>query len=70
MRRKDGWAAGALAQASIDTATHDLAVRLARRCVAIIEPMLRQEEIGEALVEYYAVIREELAAGQAGARKP
>jgi hypothetical protein len=45
-----------------DPAVHATAIALARRCVAIIEPLLRQEEVGEALREFYLVIRPSLEA--------
>jgi hypothetical protein len=43
-----------------DPATHQLCVRIARRCVAVIEPLLRQEEVREALTEFYRAARTEL----------
>lgn len=46
--------------APCDPAVHALCINLARRCTAIIEPLLRQEEVGECLREMYAAIREEL----------
>jgi hypothetical protein len=46
--------------ASCDPHIHQLAVRLARKCVGIIEPLLRQEVIPEACREFYLVIREGL----------
>ena len=39
---------------------HQAAIRLAYRCVGIIEPLLRQEEIPEAAREFYQVAREEI----------
>jgi hypothetical protein len=59
VRRKKTLAAVALVQ----TPTDALAMRIARRCVAIIEFLLRPEEIGEAMREFHAAIAEELAAG-------
>ncbi len=53
-----------------DPATHAAAARIARRCVGIIEPLLRQEEKPEAAREFYIVAREELEAfrGREGVR--
>lgn len=41
---------------------HDLAIRIARACTDIIRPLLRQEEVGEALREMYRACRIELEA--------
>lgn len=41
---------------------HDLAIRIARACTDIIRPLLRQEEVGEALREFYRACRIELEA--------
>ena len=43
-----------------DPALHAAAVRISRRCVGIIERLLRQEEKPEAAREFYIVAREEL----------
>lgn len=53
---------------SADPRTHELCVRIAHRCVGVIEPLLRQEEVREALTEFYRAARLEVeAAGpQAG----
>jgi hypothetical protein len=45
---------------AVDPVIQNTAKRCARRCVAIIEPLLRQEEIGEAMREFYLAIKEEL----------
>ena len=54
-----------------DPAVHAAAVRIARRSVGIIEPLLRQEEKPEAAREFYIVAREELEAfrGREGVRQ-
>ena len=62
MTAKDAWADGAMPQSPTDPVSHDLAVRVARRCVGIIEPLLRQEEKPEAAREFYLAVREELTA--------
>lgn len=46
--------------APCDPAVHNLAITLARKCTAIIQPLLRQEEVGECLREMYLAIREEI----------
>jgi hypothetical protein len=46
--------------ASCDPVIHAAAVRISRRCVGIIEPLLRQEEKPEAAREFYLVARDEL----------
>ena len=43
-----------------DPAVHQLSIRIARRCVFIIQAVLREEERGEAMREFYRVCREEL----------
>ncbi|GIW86423.1 MAG: hypothetical protein KatS3mg108_0747 [Isosphaeraceae bacterium] len=43
-----------------DPAVHQLSIRIARRCVFIIQAVLREEERGDALREFYRVCREEL----------
>ena len=43
-----------------DPAVHALATKLARKCTAIIQPLLRQEEVGECLREMYLAIREDI----------
>lgn len=45
---------------STDLRTHELCIRIARRCLAVIEPLLRQEEVHEALTEFYRAARLEL----------
>jgi hypothetical protein len=42
-----------------DPAVHELCVRIARRCVGIVEPLLRQEEVQEAVREFYKACRAE-----------
>lgn len=39
---------------------HRTSITIARRCVYIIQVCLREEERGEAVREFYSVIREEL----------
>ena len=41
-----------------DPAVHDLCIRIARNSTGIIEPLLRQEEIGECLREFYMAAQE------------
>ena len=41
-----------------DPAVQELCVRIARKCTGIIEPLLRQEEVGECLREFYMAARE------------
>lgn len=41
---------------------HDAAISMARSLVEIISPLLRQEERGEALREFYRVVRAGLEA--------
>lgn len=43
-----------------DPAVHALAATIARRCVWIIQGVLREEERGDAQTEFYRVVREEL----------
>ena len=43
---------------SVDPAIHAICIRITRRCVAVIEPLLRQEEKHEALTEFYRAARE------------
>lgn len=43
-----------------DPVTHETAVRIAQRCVWIIQAVLREEERIEAAREFYVVAREEL----------
>lgn len=43
-----------------DPAVHQLSIRIAGRCVFIIQAVLREEERGDALREFYRVCREEL----------
>lgn len=43
-----------------DPVVHALAVAIARRCVWIIQAVLREEERGDAAREFYRVVREEL----------
>lgn len=47
---------------SADPRTHDLCVRIARRCVGVIEPLLRREEVREAMTEFYRAARLEVEA--------
>jgi hypothetical protein len=43
-----------------DPAVHAQCIKIARKCVWIIQACLREEERGEALREFYMVCREEL----------
>jgi hypothetical protein len=45
---------------STDPAVHDLCIRIARKCVWVIQAVLREEERIEAVREFYRVAREEL----------
>lgn len=45
-----------------DAATHETAIRIARRCRHIVQACLREEEWADADREFYRVCREELAA--------
>jgi len=45
---------------SADPAVHNLCVRIAIRCTEIIKPLLRQEEVHEALTEFYRAARLEI----------
>ena len=46
--------------ASTDDETHRAAITIARRCVFIVQACLREEEVIDAVDEFYSVIREEL----------
>src|SRR5437868_283841 len=54
---------------SANPKTHDLCIRIARRCVGVIQPLLRQEEVHDALTEFYRAARDEIEAGS-GAKQP
>ena len=45
---------------SADPAVHRLAISIAKRCVHIIQAVLREEERGLAANEFYRVVREEI----------
>jgi hypothetical protein len=45
---------------SADPAVHALSIRIAKRCVWIIRAVLREEERGLAVNEFYRVCREEI----------
>jgi hypothetical protein len=45
---------------SADPAVHAVCIAIALRCVAVIEPLLRQEEVREALTEFYRAARTEI----------
>jgi hypothetical protein len=45
---------------SADPAVHALSVRIAQRCVWVIQAVLREEERGLAFNEFYRVAREEI----------
>jgi len=44
--------------APCDPAVHRVCTEIARKCTGIIQPLLRQEEIGECLREFYLAARE------------
>jgi hypothetical protein len=44
--------------AACDPAVHRMCTEIARKCTAIIEPLLRREEKCEALREFYLAARE------------
>lgn len=44
----------------IDPAVHDLCIRIARKCVWVIQAVLREEERIEAVREFYQAAREEI----------
>ena len=46
--------------ASCDSAVHKACMEIAIRCTSIISPLLRQEEVGEALREFYIAARQVL----------
>jgi hypothetical protein len=46
--------------APCDPAVHKACMDIARKCTAIIEPLLRQEEKGDALREFYLAARQVL----------
>ncbi len=46
--------------AATDAKTHETAIAIARRCVWIIQAVLREEERVEAAREFYTVAREEI----------
>jgi hypothetical protein len=43
-----------------DARTHEVCVRIARRCRNVVQACLREEEWGEADREFYRVAREEI----------
>ena len=43
-----------------DPSVHKLCMEIASRCTSIIRPLLRQEEVGEALREFYIAARQVL----------
>jgi hypothetical protein len=43
---------------SADPAVHRICIEIAKRCVNVIQPLLRQEEIHAALTEFYRAARE------------
>lgn len=45
---------------SADPAVHALAIRIARKCVWVIQAVLREEERALAVNEFYRVVREEI----------
>jgi hypothetical protein len=45
----------------VDAATHETAIRIARRCRHVVQACLREEEWADADREFYRVCREELA---------
>jgi hypothetical protein len=53
-----------------DPATHETAIRIARRCRTIVQACLREEEWAEADREFYKVAREELERWTSANRRP
>lgn len=45
---------------SANPAVHELSIKIARRCVRVIQAVLREEERALATNEFYRVCREEL----------
>ncbi len=43
---------------SADPAVHRICIEIAKRCVNVIRPLLRQEEVHCALTEFYRAARE------------
>jgi hypothetical protein len=44
--------------AAVDPGIHRICTELAKKCTDIIRPLLRQEEVGECLREFYMAARE------------
>lgn len=44
----------------VDPATHETAIRIARRCRHVIQAVLREEEWGDADLAFFEIAREEL----------
>jgi hypothetical protein len=53
-----------------DAKTHEAAIAIARRCVWIIQAVLREEERIDAVREFYTVAREELEKLRDGPGQP
>lgn len=53
-----------------DATTHETAIAIARRCVWIIQAVLREEERIDAVREFYTVAREELEKLRDGPNQP
>ena len=53
-----------------DAKTHETAIAIARRCVWIIQAVLREEERGDALREFYSAARDEIEKLRDGPDQP
>lgn len=53
-----------------DPAVHSLAVKIAWACLDVIRPLLRQEEYGEALNEFYRAVRIEIEKRPSAGEEP
>ena len=53
-----------------DARTHEVAIRIARRCRFTVQTCLREEEWGDADREFYRICREELAALNDARKRP
>jgi len=45
---------------SADPAVHELCIRIARKCIDVVRPLLRQEEVRECLRGMYQAAKEEI----------
>ena len=53
-----------------DSQTHELAIRIARRCRFIIEAVLRENEWADADNAFYKIVRQELEAARSAGLRP